>query len=177
MFSATPLDGLPPYGPPAQSFPFAGAFREGYVVEFTSNSGDTWIGNFATYDSNRLSEVRLELGSSAVMIVAGGWGYIVDIDNRRLVRDMEIGIGSVWFDSERKALVCANGLWFESHTAEGQLWQSRRISWDGFRNLKKEGQIVSGEAYDPSSMEKPWVSFGIDLFSGEVEGGSYPIGL
>lgn len=177
MFNATPLAGLPPYGPVALSFPDAAAFREGYVVEFTNDNGDTWVGNFQTFDENGLSEVHPELGSSAVMIVAGSNGYIMDVERRKLVRDLGFGISSIWFDGERKALVCANGLWFESHTAETLLWRSRRISWDGLRNLKQDGHIISGEAYDPTSKEENWVSFNIDLSSGEVEGGSYPIEL
>lgn len=46
-----------------------------------------------------------------------------------------------------------------------------RISWDGMRNLERDVEAISGEAWDP--MQNLWLPFRADLRSGEVEGGSY----
>jgi hypothetical protein len=47
MASFEILPGLPPYGPPAEAFPGNyGKHREGFVVRFTPDEGESWAGNF-----------------------------------------------------------------------------------------------------------------------------------
>lgn len=84
------LSGLPPYGPPAISFPDPKAFREGLVVEFVPDSSSPWIGNFQQFSAHLPNTVHIELGSSAVVVVAGGAGYVIDCEQRRLIRDLGI---------------------------------------------------------------------------------------
>jgi hypothetical protein len=170
MFAAVPLPGLPPYGPPALSFPQADAYSEGFVVEFTTTSGDVWVGNFATW-KGRQGSVHAELGPGAVLIVAGGAGYVVDADERRLIRDVGFDLDHVWFDEGLQAFVVSDGIRFEAFDAERILWRSRRFSWDGIRNVKRAGSTVTGEAIDAPSDE--WIPFRLDLTNGEVEGGSW----
>jgi hypothetical protein len=55
------------------------------------------------------------------------------------------------------------------------VWHSRRISWDGFDDLRIEGARIVGLAFDP--MMEAWVPFAVDLLTGASEGGSYPIEL
>ena len=171
MFAARPLPGLPPYGPPAHSFPRPDAFREGFVVEFEASGGEVWVGNFARFWEGGETSVHTDLGPRAVVVVAGGSGYLVDAEERRLVRDIGFGINHIWFDDELGAMIVSNGLWFEAFDAEKVVWRSRRLSWDGIRNLARSGRALTGEAFDP--MTDRWVPFRLDLITGSVEGGSY----
>ena len=143
MFSAKPLPGLPAYGPPALSFPEANAFREGYVVEFTSEHGESWVGNFACFDGFGISSVHSELGANAIVVVAGGTGYIVDAESKALVRELGFDIKHIWFDERTRAMIIGNGLWFESFSANKIFWQSRRLSWDGVRILGMNESTVT----------------------------------
>jgi hypothetical protein len=141
------------------------------VVEFVSRSGEHWVGNFATGWAGGLSAVRPELGPSAVVVVAEGSGYIVDADEKALVREMAGDVQYIWFVAELGAIVVSNGLWFEAFDAQRLRWQSPRVSWDGIRNVACSGSALKGEAFDPTSDK--WLPFRLDLASGEVEGGTY----
>ncbi|MHC4386637.1 MAG: hypothetical protein ACYSUG_06565, partial [Planctomycetota bacterium] len=57
------------------------------------------------------------------------------------------------------------------YTKNGHLWNTPRISWDGFQNIMIEGNKVSGEAWSP--IENKWLPFQIDLTNKSVIGGSY----
>lgn len=171
MFVARPLPGLPPYGPRAQSFPRADAFREGFVVEFVGNGGERWVGNFARFWDGGETSVHTELGCRAVVVVAGGSGYLVDAEARRLVREIGSDIKHIWFDRDLRAMIVSNGLWFEAFDAENFGWRSRRFSWDGIRNLKQSGRTLTGKAFDP--ITDRWLPFSLNLATGDVEGGSY----
>jgi len=171
MFAARPLPGLPPYGRRAQSFPRADAFSEGFVVEFSEDGGEAWVGNFAKAWEGGQTSVHTDLGSRAVVVVAGGSGYLVDATTRRLVREIAFDIQHIWFDDGLQAIIVSNGLWFEAFDAEKVLWRSRRFSWDGIQNVGQSGGALTGEAFDP--MTDRWLPFRLRLETGEVQGGSY----
>lgn len=63
------------------------------------------------------------------------------------------------------------GLGFLRLSADGVLWRSRRISWDGFSDLRFEGERLTGKAWSP--VEDTWLPFELDVRSGHAEGGSY----
>ena len=169
MFTARPLSGLPPYGPPALSFPEPAAFREGYVVEFTNESGQSWVGNFAITDKRFLKGVFSELGAEAVFVVAGGSGYIVNVNRQELVLDLGF-FKDFWFVSELAGLVTASYTHFRAFGAGELLWESHRISFDGLRKLERSGLSLTGEAWD--APEDRWLPFTLNLEDGSVEGGS-----
>ena len=167
------LPGLPSYGPLALSFPRSDSSREGYVVEFETAFG-TWIGNFAEFDRRLPSVIHEEFGPRFVFVVAGGEGYMVDVDLRKLVWDAPFAVYEVWFQKELPALIISNGTGFKAFDAHRTLWKSRRISWDGFRSVRREGLTMIGEAYFPAlSPEGEWIPFQLDLRTGSVIGGSY----
>lgn len=141
------------------------------MVEFISDSGDIWVGNFAKGWISGLNAIHCELGAKAIVVVAGGAGYIIDVNERRLVRDLFGNIQDILFVAEFGAIIVSNGFWLEAFNAHQIIWKSRRFSWDGIRHIACSGVIVTGEAFDP--MSDKWFPFRVDLSSGEVEGGSY----
>ena len=143
------------------------------MVEFRNSAEDRWVGNFAC-GYGTLDVVLTELGDDNVIVVASGAAYIVSAHSRQLVRELGGAICfSIWFQNELGAMIITNGLWFEAFDATHTLWQSRRISWDGMRNLETLGLILKGEACLPSVAADQWVPFEINLENGEVLGGSY----
>jgi hypothetical protein len=165
------LDGLPPYGPPAEPFSTTGQglHREGLVVEFTTSDARSWVGNFQRGMTNLDVVVSSPTGATAI-VVAGGQAYVVDPESRTCVRTFGGQIEHV-FEFEDRA-VFSNGLWLEATDCERLLWRTRRLSWDGMMNVRVDGEKIVGDAYDP--MNDTWMPFSVDLTNGEVVGGSYP---
>lgn len=141
------------------------------MVEFVNPDGSSWVGNFASGWITGQRAIHSELGSAAIVIVADGAGYIVDADEKRLIREIVGGIHYIRFVSELNAVIVSNGLWFEAFNAHQAIWRTRRLSWNYIRHVIFSDMALTGEADDP--MGDDWVSFRVDLSSGKVEGGSY----
>jgi hypothetical protein len=173
-FALEALTGLPAYGPLATSFSPAGKqlHAEGLVVRFMASDGASWVGNFQRggMDYDRIDH---HPNGKDALIIASGQGYVVDPVNQRLVGLLGGGIVDL-FDhpSQRAVVLNQQNLSFVAIGAAGNIWQSRRISWDGFRHIAVVGSKLSGEAWSPHNGE--WCPFVLDLQTGTVVGGSYP---
>lgn len=53
----------------------------------------------------------------------------------------------------------------------GILWETARISFDGFRELRISENSIEGESWNPGPAS--WDAFRVDLSDGRVEGGSW----
>src|SRR5580704_6263964 len=106
------LHGLPPYGPPAEAFSATGhgKHREGFVVRFTTKSGDSWVGDFQP-GLGGCSAVLEHPNGENVIVLSGGQGYVVDTEDHRCVNTFGAQIGSVFHISELGQIVFGNGLW------------------------------------------------------------------
>jgi uncharacterized protein YlzI (FlbEa/FlbD family) len=166
------LNGLPAYGPLPEQFSSTGMgkHREGFVVEFFPEDGQSWIGNFQP-GLGGIDDVIEHINGDHVIILSNGQAYVVDPETRSLINHFGSQIEYVTSIPELKILLFGNGLWFEAIGESGFIWQTRRLSWDGMRSLHHDGMVLSGEGYDP--MADSWVSFTVDLSSGDSEGGSY----
>jgi hypothetical protein len=162
------LPGLPAYGPLAEPFSPTGQgkHREGLVVRFTSETGESWAGNFQR-DLGGIDRIVDHPNGSAIIVIAGGQGYIVDPTSRKCLGYL---IKSLFVVAELNSIVLGNNLEFEAICATGFLWRSRRVSWDEMRNLSISDLTLTGEASDLGEL---WIPFAIDLVTGEVSGGSY----
>jgi hypothetical protein len=166
------LSGLPPYGDLPEAFTATGQgrHREGYVVKFRPKEGVAWVGNFQRGLSS-FCVVVPHPNSRELLVIAGGQGYVVDPKDRSkrdyFGADIEVAIPV----NELNAVVFGNGLWFESIGADGWLWRSGRISWDGMRDLRSEGLRLLGNAWSP--IEDCWQPFQMDLRTGRFSGGSW----
>jgi len=145
------------------------------VIEFIPEVSLPWVGNFRQFSAGLPNTVHLELGSPAVVIVAGGAGYVIDCEEHRLIRDFSIPVEHCWHQPDVDALIISDGLHFEAFNATRTLWRSRRVSWGGIKIIDRSGTIVRGEAYDP--MSNTWQSFQLNVLDGIVEGGTYPTEL
>jgi hypothetical protein len=160
------LSGLPPYGPPAVSFSENGPreWREGLVVRFHPLTSESWIGNFLG-GLTKYSSVLDHPNGSDVIVVAMGEIFVIDLETRNL-RDRFGGqIEEIFVLEEQKSVVFRSIVDFCAIAADNTKWHSPRVSWDGFRNVKRIGMELYGEAWTP--IQDTWMPFKLDLSNGQ----------
>lgn len=170
------LPGLPPYGPQALTFPdkWGLGAREGLVVEFTPDEGEPWVGNFRP-GVGGIDEVLRHPNNRDVLVLSNASLWIVNPTTRAAVA-IDQWITGYWQLTEPAGYLFNNqDLSFFRLSAQGALWQTRRMSWDGFEELRLEGELLTGKAWTP--MDDAWVPFTLDLRTGRVEGGTHLGGI
>jgi hypothetical protein len=147
-----------------------GRYREGFVVRFFPDTGDPWSGNFLP-GLVSFHGVFAHPDRERVVVVAGGTAYVVSPNSKTCDRTFGAQISWASPVPSLDVLVLAtlvDILIFERH---GTLWCSRRISWDGFKDLRVENDVLSGRAYTPVSDDE-WLPFELDLRTRRVKGGA-----
>jgi len=168
------LPGLPPYGPRPLASPagFGRTGREGYVVEFCPDTSATWVGNFRR-GWGGYEGVCLHPNGNDVIVFASGDGFVVDPRTRELKDGIRDPVEYLWQVSDPPGIVYdRQGLAFVRIGPGGLVWHSRRISWDGFRDVVFTADRITGLAYLPSSDDR-WYPFELELATGRSSGGSY----
>ena len=164
------LAGLPAYGDLPKQFSSTGmgTHREGFVVQFLPSKNPAWIGNFQR-GLRSLDEALEHPDGSSVMVVAGGECYVVDVENRKLKEVFGGMFESIISVPNKNIVIFGSPIDFEAHGVSGRSWQSRRISWDGIRNLNLEGDTLTGEAWNLNDV---WTPFSLDVNTGVHKGGA-----
>lgn len=167
------LEGLPAFGPSAVQFT-SGSKRtdsEGLVVEIEPRDGSPWVGNFQPGGSS-YSAVMVHPNPRYLVVVAGGAGYVVSPDDRALIATFGAGaIRAAWPMPSLNLFVFENGTSFASIGTEGPAWNTRRISWDGFRGIDVAEKTIYGLAWN--AVLQQWQPFSIQATTGRVRGGAY----
>ena len=166
------LPGLPATGPWPEQFSASGhgTHREGIVAQFFPEGKPSWIGNFQP-GWTEYSAVLPHANGRSVIVIAGGQGYVIAPGERRLVAvfggtlEVALAIPSLG------VMVVGDGVRLEAVDASGLRWRSRRISWDGMRAVRVEGDEIKGEAW--SVLDDCYYPFAVDVTTGTVDGGSY----
>lgn len=163
------LTGLPAYGPMAKSFPASGfgAHSQGFVVEFKSDKFGSWIGNFQLGPTT-FSAAYDHPDAKRIVVVAGGNVYVVDPETQMAEESGGMVLSATRL-KEKNALLfedCTNISLISAHGS----WQTKRLSWDGIRNLTISGEFVSGEAW---RYDETWHEFSVSLIDGSHLGGAY----
>jgi hypothetical protein len=144
--SELPATGSVPeqFSPTGQGF-----FREGMVVRFTPDSGVPWVGNFQP-GLTGVDRALIHPDGSRVVVVSGGQIYIVQPDSRRTDVLSYGAIAGIHAVPELDMLLLdQQGIRFEALGAQGVLWSTRRLGWDGFRNVVITGSTLTGDAWTP----------------------------
>lgn len=164
------LPGLPAVGDSPIQFSASGTgtHSEGFVVEFVPTGGQAWIGNFQRGLTN-FDQAILHPDGRSVIVISGGEAYIVDPEARRSMENFGGDFISAWELPESYLVVLGSYTDFASIGSLGRAWRSKRISWDGFRNLSMNGMTMAGEAW---SFEDIWIGFTLDLATGKHTGGA-----
>jgi hypothetical protein len=143
--------------------------REGYVVEFDTCAGESWIGNFQP-GLTSLYQVFEETSTGEVTVIAGGQAYVVEPANGRLRREYGGSIEWAYPLSGLGAVVLSNGLWFELRRGAEQVWRTKRVSWDGMQNLSVADGLIRGDGWNYIGT---WHPFEVELSTGNARGGGY----
>jgi hypothetical protein len=165
------LAGLPGEGALPLQFSVSGMgmHREGYVVALLPDSEPAWVGNFQP-GATTFNDVIVDSAQGEALVIAGGQGYVVNLSTGKLIDR----IGGFIQDSielpDRQRYVFSTATDFDLYRNGKIIWRTRRLSWDGFRNVVVQGQILIGEAW---MFDDTWHPFVVDLSSGTASGGSY----
>jgi hypothetical protein len=166
------LPGLPPYGDLPRSFPDAWGRlgREGTVVEFSRSDGSTWIGNFCP-GLARLSGAYAHPDGRHVLVYANGDAWSVDPETGDAERIM-VAVEEFWRVSNPDGhIMSRQGLALLRLGPDGIMWHTRRLSWDGFSELRVDDSAITGLAWDAPGQR--WAPFKVDPVSGRSTGASY----
>ncbi len=165
------LAGLPGSGPWPEQFSATGrgTHREGFVVKFVPDRGASWIGNFQP-GLTSLHGVYRHPNRHHLLVVSGGQGYVVDPETRALIQTVGGAIQSVHIHADHELLLLDHqGIAFEAIGRTGRAWRTRRLSWDGFGDLKIGRNEIVGKGWN--AVDKRWQPFSVDVRTGRSSGG------
>ena len=166
------LTGLPATGDTAIPFPneFGRLGREGVVVEFAPPHERSWVGNFRP-GLTAYSAVFDHPDGEHVLVIAGGHGYFINPVTRQYHGDLGGAVVDAWQDVPRDGILLNNqGISFAFIATPERSWNTRRLSWDGFRNISITADRITGEGWGPKDT---WAPFAVDMETGESSGGAF----
>lgn len=100
------LPGLPGTGPFPEQFTMSGGtHREGFVVRFTADGGETWVGNFQRgFGGWYLSAAFEHPAMARFVVISGGQAYVVDPSTRACVETFGGNVREAVRDDQRLIL-------------------------------------------------------------------------
>jgi len=167
------LESLPTYGP--MYIPVTENnelyYSEGLVVKFFKSDGTDWVANFKPgwTGFNAVYEFGIE---DDILVIAGGTCYLMNPEEQKPKSTFGVGYESVIKTLDGR-LILQDLTDLTVFEINGEHWHTERISWDGIKDLKLKGTLVSGLSFDPMNDKNRWVEFIVDLEKRNVKGGSY----
>ncbi len=165
------LPGLPHSKESILCFGGQPAYAEGFIIRFFKKDGDSWIGNFRS-NGTKLNNVYETDQPDSLLVFAEGTAYLLNPETTEALEI--IGDG---FDQCLKTLngtmILSDGRKLTVLDTRGERWESERIAWDEIKDLRADGVIVHGLAYDAMDTQKEWKPFSLNLDTKELKGGSY----
>jgi hypothetical protein len=144
---------------------------DGLKVQFLPDNEASWVANLTT-DRNHFNVVHY-LREPNVLIIAGGHAYIIDTAEKKVIAEPGFGHYTELVAGPDGTVVIANFVKLTVITPEASVWHSRQISFDGIKDLKLEGDILSGLCFDPRTANGSWEPFSFNMKTKEISGGSY----
>lgn len=164
------LPGLPGTGPyPEQFTTHGGTHREGFVVRFSPEQGEPWIGNFQPgFGGQYLSGVFEHPDAKVFVVVSGGQAYVIDPDTRATVDTFGASIRVAVRDERR--LIFGTDTDAIVVERSGRSF-SPRLAWDGIADLELKADRLVGQGFDVLNDE--WRPIEVDLTSHTVLKSAY----
>lgn len=144
---------------------------EGFTVRFFRNNGTNWVANFKPGWTNFNQVYEIE-NQTNLIVIAGGTLYLMNPENEKPLDVYGVGIERA-FKSEQNQIILQDQTDLTIIEKNGEYWTTERISYDGIKELKINGNIVSGLAYVPTSDDDLWLEFTLNLENRKVNGGSF----
>jgi hypothetical protein len=164
------LPGLPGTGPVPYRFGDRrlNRFREGFVVRFYRHSDGPWVGNFDG-GWGATSGVFAHPDGRHCIVIAAGVCYVIDPETTALQEQFGGDIDEVIPAPDRPLLILVSPIDALGYGEHGLLWRTRRLSWDGWSDLRIAGDLLVGQAWD--CINDCWMPFEVDLATGVSRGG------
>jgi hypothetical protein len=105
-----------------------------------------------------------------MIVVAGGQAYVIEPEERSLRTTFGGQIDTALAVSAANVLVLSNAVYLEEWNTNTMQWRTRRISWDGIRDLCVDQDRLKGLAWN--AVEGCGEPFSVDLKTDKVEGGA-----
>ena len=147
-------------------------YSQGFVVRFFKSDGNDWVANFELGLGGLSGVYDLPDKQDTVAVFANGTCYFMTPDNTTPIKTINGGFQQLLI-SDKQQLVLLDFIDVTVIEPDGQHWNSERISWDGFKDIKLVGDIISGLSYDPMDRNKEWIEFAFNLTTKEITDGSY----
>lgn len=154
--------------------PISGKYEEHNFAE----SGDTiwvkffdeewleWCGVFSPGWCSG-SSVHKVPGKAEFLVLAGGQGYFVDPNKRKIISKTETdNIVAVIYITESEVFVVSDGLCVGILYGDKIEWRTNRISVDGIKFTRSQGVTVEGILNDLTEEGGP---FKLNVVTGEIE--------
>ncbi|PRP67319.1 hypothetical protein BST86_09535 [Nonlabens agnitus] len=147
-------------------------YQEGFVVRFYKKDGTDWVANFQPGWSN-LNEVYDFPEKNIVVVLSGGLGYVMNPEFSKPLLTFGLDITDV-FQTENGSLICVDSTAVQIlDNKSGEIWKSERISWDGFKDLLFQNEVLSGLSFDPTNPNRQWEKFSLNVTNRKLTGGSF----
>ncbi|HEX2847768.1 MAG TPA: hypothetical protein VHN59_14560 [Chitinophagaceae bacterium] len=167
------LTSLPTYG--SMYVPVTGDgepfYSEGFVVRFYKADGTEWIANFQP-GWTELKQIIECKATPNLLVIACGTCYSMNPENTKPIEVFGADYSDI-FKASNGRLVLQGQTDLTIIEPDGTHWDTERISWDGFAEIKVENDLVSGLAYNPMHDADEWIEFKYDLGTKTLTGGSY----
>ncbi|SHO58061.1 hypothetical protein VQ7734_03831 [Vibrio quintilis] len=154
---------------------FPGCMRGGWVdgiaIDFDQFG---WCGSFARgkVSKNGINGIYSFPGKDKVLIVSKGKGYLVSPEKPESTIELKMQpIMGVYCNTFLEIIIVNDFTHFIAFNKEVQVWKSKRISYDGIRDIEMSDEFINGEAW--SSPENKWLPFKLSLDSGVCIGGAF----
>jgi hypothetical protein len=127
------------------------AGNDGLILKISPFSGKPWIGIFAFGDitKNGLSGVYSMPDKEKFCVVSNGMGYMIASNNATIFEIIDsIPITDVRCVKEKGIILFADYTQIMAYDLGGLRWQSKRLSYDGFKIISLNNDILVGEFWD-----------------------------
>ena len=168
------LESLPTYGPMYISVAGDGDeayYSQGFTVKFVKENNSEWVANFKP-GWTQLNEVFEFDNTTNLLVIAGGICYVMNPNETKPISVFGAGFETVIKTPDGR-LILQGMVDITVVEKNGDHWHTERISWDGLKDLKIEGKMLTGLSYDPMNRHEEWVKFALDIETKKVIGGSY----
>jgi hypothetical protein len=140
------------------------------VLRVRPTNGEAWVGRFHGGPEG-IDGVFATPNTEVLCVIVRGQGYWVPVYRPatfEVVRS--IPIKEVLHD--RRAIFFVSFTRLSAYGADGLMWSTEDVSWDGIKNVRVASTAIRGVGWDsPARREVP---FSVDIATGRVEGGSSP---
>ncbi len=118
-------------------------------VSFLDSEYLEWVGVFSQGDWKSTNIVLPLVDKNLVLVVAGGQGYFVDPDSRKISAKTDWDmIETIVYNEETNSFVATDGLSLAVLEGANLVWSGNRVSADGISIEKQVGPVIFGKVND-----------------------------